>query len=126
MEKVKISYETYNRLRELAHNAVDQAIREIFTYGSSTENIVSHIVNTAGEFKYLTQYGDLQGYKYRDYNGIGTYIPEFDYDYSYPCTVYRNLKEKIWWVDIHNMSKEHPAYLSLANKIFSTTRLIGA
>jgi hypothetical protein len=126
MERIKIDFETYNKLREIAHKAVDKAIREIFTYGSLDEYVDRHLVESSDQFAQLVKYGELKGYRYKDWNGNSDYIPEFMLDYNYPCTVYSDFNKKTWWVDLHNMTMDHPAFTSLADRIFNHTRLIGA
>lgn len=128
MSKTTLDFETYNKIRELAHKAVDTAIDEIFTYEGKEQEIEHHYVENSNAFEELIYFGKLRGFRYKDWTDRNkTYVPEFICDYNYPITVHTDNKDKTWWVDLHNMSKDHPAYFNTVSRIMEQpTRLIGA
>ena len=118
MSKVLLDFETYNRLRELAHDAVDTAIKTVFSTMDGSSNRIVESVSTYHEMRFLIEKGKMKGFNYRDWESdTERYNPDFKWEYRFPCTVYGDSNSKKWWVDIHNLSENHPCFNRLLNNL---------
>lgn len=128
MEKLTIDFETFNKMKEIANEAVDNSLRKIFTVcdsnGNELPSIVTKYVENSMSFKNILT-SDLVGYNYRDHIDKH-YKTNIDKDFGYPLTLYLDTKKKIWWVDMHNINPNHPSYTKLVqDKISDLNPLLG-
>ena len=117
MKKVFIDFDTYNKLRELAHEAVDDAIRTIFYTEKGISNRIASVMYNPNDMAHALLEGKMKGFKYRDWDNEEDYVPNFEWEYRYPLTVYGDTNTKKWWVDVHNLSENHPCFYKLMSNL---------
>ena len=118
MEKLTIDFETFNKIKEIANESVDNSLRKLFTVcddkGNELPSIITKYVEDSSSFKLLLT-NDLVGYKYRDLTN-SDYKTNINKDFGYPLTLYLDTKNKLWWVDMHNINPNHPSYNKLVQE----------
>lgn len=117
MSKVLIDFETYDKLRELAHEAVDDAIRKVFYTEEGNEERIVAAASTPEDMEQLILFGRMKGFKYKDWNRKEDYTPDFKWEYRYPLAIYGDTKSKTWWVDVHSLSENHPCFYAMMQNL---------
>lgn len=127
MEKMTIDFETFNKLKEVAHDSVDDALRKIFKVcddkGKELPQIVTKYIESSSQFKNLLT-GELKEYKYKD-NTNSNYQTNLDTDIGYPVTIYLDNKAKLWWLDAHNIAPHHPSHSKILAEKYGAKLLTG-
>ena len=124
MEKLTIDFETFNKMKEIAHEAVDDSLRKLFTIKDKEGKEVSIINSEYIENKksLLTLFKEkLKGYKYK----YGNDPINIDNDLSYPFTLYYDSKSKVWWLDLHNLAKTHASFNKIVKDRHYDVKLVG-
>ena len=123
MEKLTIDFETFNKMKEIAHEAVDDSLKKLFTIknkeGAEVPVINSDYVEDKDSLLSLFN-TKLKGYNYK----YGNSPLNIDTDFNYPFTIYYDTNNKVWWLDLHNLSKTHASYSKIVNDMYNGIKLI--
>lgn len=126
MNKVSIDYDTFDKLREIARDALDNSLKELFTVNDKTGkevkiNTCKYVENSQAFINAFNT--DLKGYRYK--YGTGTF--NIDTDFNYPIIIHYNPEVKTWWVDAHNLSTFHSSFKTMVkDKYGDSTLLLGS
>lgn len=123
MEKVTINYDTFLKMKEIAHDAVDESLKKIFDIKDDNKSITESEYIDSKKTMLSIFNNKLKGYRYK----YGNDPLNLDTDLSYPFTLHYEAKSKVWWVDLHNISQTHASYTKIIKDICgdNTNNLLG-
>lgn len=124
MEKVTINYDTFLKMKEIAHEAVDESLKKIFDIkdDNGQKKSITELEYVENKKSLLLLFNTkLKGYKYK----YGNDPLNIDTDFNYPFTLYYENKSKTWWVDLHNLSKKHASFDKIVKDKYGDTKLLG-
>lgn len=125
MERIKIDYETYNKIKEIAQEAIDKALREMFEVNEDgySNDMTTKLVNDAFEFVNLMD-TDLNGYRNANTKkGDEHFFKSINLstDLAYPLVIYTNDRNKTWWLSPSDISPKTKVYKEVFINRFGNT-----